>query len=240
MQRKIITTADGSKTIQIEEWNEQYHSVHGAIQEANHVYIKHGLLFCLDREKSSKENFHTVETSANASRGISILEIGFGTGLNAFLTLLQADEHQVDIHYVGVEAFPISSNEVAALNYSDQLQVSEKNMLFKEMHEMSWEHNMRLTSYFTLQKQQKLFTDITDKNQFDLIYFDAFGARVQPELWTESIFKIMFEALKANGVLVTYAAKGSVRRAMQTVGFAVEKLPGPPGKREMLRARKGF
>ena len=239
MQRKIITTADGSKTIQIEEWNEQYHSVHGAIQEANHVYIKQGLLFCFDREKSSIESVQTTEISKNTSKSMSILEIGFGTGLNAFLTLLNAHEHHVDVRYVGVEAFPISSDEMEALNYAKQLQVSDKNSLFKEMHEMPWEIDSRLTPYFTLQKQQKLFKDISDVDHFDLIYFDAFGARVQPELWTESIFKIMFDALKENGVLVTYAAKGSVRRAMLAVGFNIEKLPGPPGKREMLRARKG-
>lgn len=238
MQRKIITTADGSKTIQIEEWNEQYHSLHGAIQEANHVYIKHGLLFCFDKKKSSKENIDTAETSINSSSDFSILEIGFGTGLNAFLTLLQAEEHQRKIRYVGVEAFPISSYEMDALNYTEQLQVSEKNMIFKEMHQVDWENDTRLTPYFTLHKQQKLFKDISHKEQFDLIYFDAFGARVQPELWTESIFKIMFDALIEDGVLVTYAAKGSVRRAMLAVGFDVEKLPGPPGKREMLRARK--
>lgn len=239
MQRKIITTADGSKTIQIEEWNEQYHSIHGAIQEANHVYIKQGLLFCLDRNESSNETFKTTEVPNDTSRNMSILEIGFGTGLNAFLTLLKADVHQTDIYYVGVEAFPISSNEMEALNYAEQLQMPEKKELFEEMHSIPNEVEMHLTPYFTLRKQQKLFSEITDKNQFDLIYFDAFGARVQPELWTESIFKIMFDALKTNGVLVTYAAKGSVRRAMQAIGLTVEKLPGPPGKREMLRARKG-
>lgn len=239
MQRKIITTGDGSKTIQIEDWNEQYHSIHGAIQEANHVYIKHGLLFCFEERKSSLECFKREEASDDMPQNISILEIGFGTGLNAFLTLLQAKEHQTQVDYVGVEAFPISSNEMKALNYTEQLQVPEKRSLFDEMHIISWEKDVRLTPYFTLQKQQKLFKDITDANRFNLIYFDAFGARVQPELWTESIFKSMFEALKPNGILVTYAAKGSVRRAMQAVGFNIEKLPGPPGKREMLRARKG-
>ena len=239
MKRKIITTADGSKTIQIEEWNEQYHSVHGAIQEAKHVYIKLGLLFCFDLKKSIRESVQCSKSIANASQNISILEIGFGTGLNAFLTLLQAEDHQININYVGVEAFPISSNEMEALNYPEQLQVLDKSMLFTEMHEIPWENEWRLATYFTLKKQHKIFQDITDQNQFDLIYFDAFGARVQPELWSESIFQKMFVALNDNGVLVTYAAKGSVRRAMQTVGFNVEKLPGPPGKREMLRARKG-
>uniref|UniRef100_UPI004049E72A tRNA (5-methylaminomethyl-2-thiouridine)(34)-methyltransferase MnmD n=1 Tax=Gelidibacter sp. TaxID=2018083 RepID=UPI004049E72A len=219
MQRRIITTADGSTTIQIEDWNEQYHSLHGAIQEAKHVFIKHGL--------------HHIEKNE-----LSILEIGFGTGLNAFITLLEAENLQKHIHYVGVEAYPVSSDEITALNYIQQLQAESHAEFFQQMHTIPWEMEKAITSHFTLTKQQKLFTEITDKAAFDLIYFDAFGARVQPELWTEDIFKIMFEALKPNGILVTYAAKGSVRRAMLSVGFTVEKLQGPPGKREMLRARK--
>ncbi len=238
MQRHIITTADGSKTIQIEEWNEQYHSIHGAIQEANHVYIKHGLLYCFDTHGVSKDELKHENTVAHATKDLSILEIGFGTGLNCFMTLLEAEKHQFDIHYSGVEAYPIASEEMEALNYVEELQVHNKKSLFETMHSSAWESDIQLTSHFKLHKQQKLFKDIINKNQFDLIYFDAFGARVQPELWTESLFKIMFEALKLNGTLVTYAAKGSVRRAMQTVGFSVEKLPGPPGKREMLRATK--
>lgn len=236
MKRHIITTADGSKTIQIEEWNEQYHSIHGAIQEANHVYIKQGLLCCFDRKEEASEPI--LQTPGGTSPDLSILEIGFGTGLNAFLTLLQAEVHRVDVHYTGVEAFPISSAEMEALNYAERLQVLEKAQLFEDMHKISWEFEQRLTPYFTLQKQHRLFEEIHAKEQFHLIYFDAFGARVQPELWTEAMFKTMYGALKANGVLVTYAAKGSVRRAMQAVGFKVEKLPGPPGKREMLRAIK--
>lgn len=238
LQRKIITTADGSKTIQIEDWNEQYHSVHGAIQEANHVYIKHGLLFCLN-EQSSTAIEEQLDTDSNAvDTSLSILEIGFGTGLNAFLTLLKAEELQMPISYVGVEAYPISTQELKGLNYVEQLQVPEMASVFDTMHLMSWREDCRLSPYFKMEKQQKRFEEINAKNQFDLIYFDAFGARVQPELWTSSIFKIMFDALEINGTLVTYAAKGSVRRAMQEVGFEIEKLPGPPGKREMLRARK--
>ncbi|WP_299395613.1 tRNA (5-methylaminomethyl-2-thiouridine)(34)-methyltransferase MnmD [uncultured Gelidibacter sp.] len=233
MQRHIITTADGSKTIQIEEWNEQYHSIHGAIQEANHVYIKHGLLFSLDHKGFSKSDLED-----DNSRELSILEIGFGTGLNSFLTLIEAEKYAVDIHYCGVEAFPITVEEMEALNYVEELQADDKKAVFVELHSSPWEKDIQLTAQFKLHKQQKLFKDITANNQFNLIYFDAFGARVQPELWTEEIFRIMFTALKSNGVLVTYAAKGSVRRAMQEVGFSVEKLPGPPGKREMLRATK--
>lgn len=224
MQRKIITTADGSKTIHLVDWNENYHSTHGAIQEANHVYIKHGLLFFVE--------------SFPDTNPIKILEIGFGTGLNALITLLEAEKLNVAIEYVGVEAFPISSEEFQALNYPEQLDVA-KTEEFEKMHEISWDEKHAITPNFSLIKQKKLFSYIDDKDHYHLIYFDAFGARVQPELWTEAMFQKMFDALYPNGILVTYSAKGSVRRAMQSVGFTAEKLPGPPGKREMLRARKG-
>ncbi|WP_053992164.1 tRNA (5-methylaminomethyl-2-thiouridine)(34)-methyltransferase MnmD [Mangrovimonas sp. TPBH4] len=226
MKRKIITTGDGSKTIQIEDWDEQYHSKHGAIQEAQHVFIKHGLHYKI-------ENFLGYQ-----SEPLSILEIGFGTGLNAFLTLLEAEKLNCSITYVGVEAFPVKPEELQLLNYPEQLLKEDRTLQFEALHEVDWKADHEITSLFTLHKQQKEFKDIDEVNSFDLIYFDAFGARVQPELWTEDIFKIMFEALRPNGVLVTYSAKGSVRRAMLAVGFKVDKLPGPPGKREMLRAYK--
>lgn len=224
MQRNIVTTEDGSKTIHLVDWNEHYHSTHGAIQEANHVYIHHGLLFFSDLFPNSHP--------------IKILEIGFGTGLNAFMTLLMAEKLNVEIEYVGVEAFPISEEERLALNYVEQLDI-EKAIEFEKLHQLSWEEQHPITSQFSLTKLKKMFGDIDDKEQYNLIYFDAFGAKVQPELWTEPIFQKMYDALMSDGILVTYAAKGSVRRAMQAVGFTVEKLPGPPGKREMLRARKG-
>lgn len=223
MKRKIITTSDGSKTIQIEDWNEQYHSIHGAINEANHVFIKHGLLFYLGNECISKT--------------INILEIGFGTGLNAFLTLLEAERLKQKINYVGVEAYPVKTDEIDQLNYVEL--ISEMHKLeFDKIHKSSWNKPFDITSHFQLEKQEKFFKEINVNEEFDIIYFDAFGARVQPELWTEDIFELMYKALILNGVLVTYSAKGSVRRAMQSVGFEVERLPGPPGKREMLRAIK--
>lgn len=219
MKRRIITTEDGSKTIQIEDWDEQYHSKHGAVQEAYHVFIEHGLrLF--------------------KNESINLLEIGFGTGLNALITLLEAPRQQLSIDYVGVEAFPVSKQEVDALDYCQQLDANDQQEVFQKMHSSPWEETISITSDFSLLKQKKDFKEIDEENLFNLIYFDAFGARVQPELWTEEIFLKMYHALKRNGVLVTYAAKGSVRRAMQAVGFTVERLPGPPGKREMLRAIK--
>jgi len=219
VKRKIITTSDGSKTIQIEDWDEQYHSKHGAVQEAYHVFIKHGLSLFKDRE-------------------ISVLEIGFGTGLNAFITYIESKKKQLPINYVGVEKYPVDETEWSQLDYVDTLKAEESASIFEEMHTSNWNVETKISSHFCLTKRQQDFEQIDDKNAYNLIYFDAFGARVQPELWTEAIFERMYNALKNEGVLVTYSAKGSVRRAMQAVGFIVERLPGPPGKREMLRARK--
>ncbi len=219
MKREIITTADGSKTIQLVDWNEQYHSKHGAIQEAYHVFIKSGLELYKNQQ-------------------LALLEIGFGTGLNALITHLEAPKLNLNIHYTGVEAYPVSSKEIKELEYCKALDEFILVEDFEKMHASAWERDTAISKSFTLRKQQKKIADIDEVNAFDLIYFDAFGARVQPELWTESIFKIMYASLKNQGVLVTYSAKGSVRRAMQDVGFEVERLPGPPGKREMLRARK--
>jgi len=223
VERKVITTADGSKTIHIEEWDENYHSIHGALQEANHVFIVHGLLFFAES--------HPIDFP------LHILEIGFGTGLNAIITLAMAQKENRTIDYVGVEAYPISTDELQALDYPSVLE-GNYGVLLKKLHDTSWEERHQIAPWFYLEKQKKLFETIDDEARFHIIYFDAFGARVQPELWTETIFKIMFNALKSQGILVTYSAKGSVRRAMLAVGFKVERLPGPPGKREMLRAIK--
>ncbi|WP_437370776.1 tRNA (5-methylaminomethyl-2-thiouridine)(34)-methyltransferase MnmD [Maribacter litoralis] len=219
MEREIITTADGSTTIQIKDWQEQYHSKHGAIQEAYHVFIHSGL------------DLYKNQT-------IDILEIGFGTGLNALITLIEFQKRSLKVNYTGVEAYPVSNEELAQLNYLEQLNAQALENNFRVMHASPWEEVVALTPDFNLKKEQKLFKDIDVINAFDLVYFDAFGARVQPELWTVEIFQIMFNAVKSGGYLVTYAAKGSVRRAMLEVGFLVERLPGPPGKREMLRAKK--
>ena len=215
-----MITADGSTTIHIPEWDEQYHSKHGAIQEAKHVFIKNGLALFPNQR-------------------ISILEIGFGTGLNCFITFLEAQKMNLAIDYVGVEAYPVVSEEVEKMNYVNQLNAGEFSADFNQMHQQDWELKSDLSPDFSLEKRKKFFNEINDENKFNLIYFDAFGARVQPELWTEEIFEKMYKSLKNDGVLVTYSAKGSVRRAMLAVGFLVEKLPGPPGKREMLRAKKG-
>ncbi|GAA3522082.1 tRNA (5-methylaminomethyl-2-thiouridine)(34)-methyltransferase MnmD [Aquimarina addita] len=224
LQREIITTSDGSTTIHFPALNEQYHSKHGAVNEANHVFIRSGLEHILNSKNFSK---------------ISILEIGFGTGLNAFVTYLKGQEMIQNIDYVGVEAYPVPSEEVAQLNYGNILNEGVCKQVFDTLHKVVWEQPVEVSPSFLLTKRKQFFKDIEDRDRFDLIYFDAFGARVQPDLWTVAIFQKMYDALKNYGVLVTYSAKGSVRRAMQEVGFTVERLPGPPGKREMLRATKG-
>ncbi|WP_372756946.1 tRNA (5-methylaminomethyl-2-thiouridine)(34)-methyltransferase MnmD [Mariniflexile sp.] len=242
MEREVVITADGSSTIHLPEWDEQYHSKHGAIQEAYHVFIKHGLHhFCNGSEASKNMTSTAVQKTEGFSKSeVSILEIGFGTGLNAFITLLEAEKLSILVNYFGVEGYPVAMNEVLQLNYPTQLEANKKELLFKRMHEVSWDEQHEISKYFSLTKQKRFFSEINEVEVFNIIYFDAFGARVQPELWTEPVFQKMYNALQEHGVLVTYAAKGSVRRAMQAVGFLVEKLPGPPGKREMLRATKQF
>jgi tRNA U34 5-methylaminomethyl-2-thiouridine-forming methyltransferase MnmC len=214
-----METGDGSKTLHLPEWNEQYHSRHGAIQEAYHVFIEQGL-----RRYKNQELY--------------LLEIGFGTGLNALITLMESEKDQLMVHYKGVEAYPVSLEEVHALDYLSVLGAEKYSGAFDLMHRSQWNQTIHIAPHFTLYKDLTDFKEIRDKQLFNLIYFDAFGARVQPELWTVPMFQTMFDALLPNGVLVTYAAKGSVRRAMLEVGFLVERLPGPPGKREMLRATK--
>lgn len=220
MKREIIITNDGSTTIRIPEWDENYHSTHGAIQETKHVFIKNGL-----------DLFQNQDS-------ISILEIGFGTGLNTFITFLEA-LNKKNVDYVGIEAYPISTAEIAQMNYVSELHAISYQEVFDRIHSSNWEQQQVIAENFLLTKRKQLFQDIEDKNQFDLIYFDAFGFPLQPELWSETIFKRMYDALKSDGILVTYACRTSIKNAMINAGFSTQKLPGAPGKREMLRARKG-
>ncbi len=216
MKREILITSDGSSTIHLPDWDEQYHSKNGSINETYHVFINSGLKEVLSDE-------------------VSILEIGFGTGLNCFITYLESKR---SIDYVGVEAYPVTAEEVDKMNFIAVLDAEKDRIIFNKIHSVSWDKKHQISNDFSLTKRKQFFEDIDDKDTFNLIYFDAFGARVQPQLWTEDIFLKMYNALKKDGILVTYSAKGSVRRAMQAVGFIVERLPGPPGKREMLRATK--
>ena len=219
MKREIIITKDGSTTIFFPEINETYHSKFGAIQESYHVFVDSGL--------------HQKKKGA-----ISILEVGFGTGLNAFITFLDAEKSKQNIDYIGVEAFPISNDEIQQLNFVDILNAQKYKSVFEAMHSSVWNEKIAITENFTLTKRKQFFQEIDDKNTFDIIYFDAFGFRIEPELWSKIIFEKMFTALKKGGILVTYACRSSIKNDMIDLGFKVEKLPGAYGKREMLRATK--
>lgn len=219
MKREIITTLDGSVTIHLPEMKESYHSKFGAIQEAYHVFIHNGL-------------------ALTKGQPVSILEIGFGTGLNAFITYVESVKSGQQIHYTGVEAYPVAPDEAAQLNYVTQLNAESETNVFQTMHNSEWGKELAVNDRFTLLKRKQLFQDIEDVAAFDLIYFDAFGYHAQPELWSVEIFTKMYAALKSNGILVTYACRTVIRKAMIEAGFSVEKLPGPPGKREMLRGYK--
>ena len=221
MTLKIIETDDGSHSFYNEELDETYHSRHGAIREAKHVFLKKGL------EAILKQNSQ-----------VDLLEIGFGTGLNAWLTSIEILGKDVKINYSGVEAFPLNEEQIGLLNYTLLSDEQEEKDLFHRIHNSKWEEKVKIHDGFFLKKRKLDFKDIDDKEKYDLIYFDAFGPRVQPELWSVEIFAKMYTALRSNGVLVTYSAKGDVRRAMIKVGFKVERVDGPPGKREMLVAKK--
>lgn len=216
-----MKTDDGSFTLHIPEWNEQYHSKHGAIAESRHVFLQEGLHYLL---------------SQNDIYDFSIMEIGFGTGLNALLTLLETEKSDTKVDYTAIEAYPLGLEEIEILNFSSLLNISEERYL--QLHSSPWEKSTAISDNFHLTKHKMFFSEIEFQNQVNLIYFDAFGIRVQPELWTEEIFGKMYKALKPKGILVTYAANGNARRALQAVGFSVERLPGPPGKKEMMRAVK--
>lgn len=219
MKREIITTSDGSVTIYLPDMKETYHSKFGAIQEAYHVFIQNGL-------------------ALKKSQPVSILEIGFGTGLNAFITYLESEKLQQKIYYTGIEAYPVTINEVSKLNYVEELKALKNQHVFDHMHRSVWNEDVKMSENFVLNKHKKSFFDIDEVAVYDLIYYDAFGFHAQPELWGIEIFMKMFSALKSNGILVTYACRTSIKNAMKEAGFNVEKLPGPPGKREMLRAFK--
>ncbi|HMR90759.1 MAG TPA: tRNA (5-methylaminomethyl-2-thiouridine)(34)-methyltransferase MnmD [Chitinophagaceae bacterium] len=223
MQRQVIITKDGSSTVHIPGMDVTYHSHHGAIQESQHVFIQAGLIH------SGIFDYIGVH---------QVLEIGFGTGLNALLTLIEADKHKNRIYYTAIEPFPLTQNEAGQLNYCEQLRLPEYQPRFARMHECGWNEMYEISEFFRLTKINSKLADYVADDLFSVIYFDAFAPAAQPELWTKEVFEKMYALLLPGGILVTYCSKGDVRRAMQAAGFAVEKIPGPPGKREMVRAVK--
>ena len=221
--REVIETKDGSFTISVPEMKVTYHSLHGAIQESRHVFISAGLNYACGNPK-----VHDV---------LQLLEIGLGTGLNALLTLLDTEETRCPIHYTAIEPFPLSLEEIDLLNYCSQLKRVDLEDKFKRIHQCEWGKEVMISSLFTFHKTRESLLHFSG-GKYHLIYFDAFAPASQPELWTQSVFEKIYKMLFPGGVLVTYCCKGDVRRAMLNAGFVVEKLPGPPGKREMIRAVK--
>lgn len=219
---EIFETQDGSHSIFATEFGVSYHSKYGAIQETQHVFIDAALRF-----------------KAVLQRHIAILEIGFGTGLNAYMTYLEGRKRNLTINYVTVEAYPLSYPQAQCLNYPDLLQVSEEErQFFLDMHATDWNEATDLDEDFTLTKLHQRFEQVDFQDAFDIIYFDAFAPNAQPELWETPVISRMYNALRSGGILVTYCAKGAVKRTFKSVGFDIEALQGPPGKREMTRAIK--
>jgi tRNA U34 5-methylaminomethyl-2-thiouridine-forming methyltransferase MnmC len=219
--RYIEQTADGSHTLYVPALDEHYHSVTGAVQESLHVFIDAGL----KRLSSPK---------------IRVLEIGFGTGLNAFLTYHYAQKAGIAVAYTAIELYPLALAVIRQLNYSDRYSLEEA-AIFDKLHASEWEKPVSIAPAFMLDKRLSDLTrlDCLRQNElFDLIYFDAFAPDKQPEMWTQAIFDYLYEHTAQSGILTTYCAKGMVRRALRSAGYTVERLPGPPGKREMLRAGK--
>lgn len=220
MQRKIITTDDGSKTLFIPGMNEQYHSVNGALTESEYVYLDKGYRH-------------------NQSPKPVVLEIGFGTGLNALLTAIEAENEKRKTIYISIEKYPVEQAEIEGLNYGSLISKHAEE-LFAALHTCEWNFKTQISPYFDL---LKLKTDLTQFSfdtipSVDVIYFDAFGPDKQPEMWNEEIFRKLFCSCNPVANLVTYSAKGEIRRRMERSGYTSERLPGPPGKRQMLRATR--
>lgn len=220
LETRLITTKDGSHSFFVPHLNEHYHSTHGAIQEARHVFIQMGLY--------AKQLSH-----------INILEIGFGTGLNAFLTLIETLEANISVNYTTLELYPLDISKIKKLNYPQRVGNKKASKHFMKLHRATWNKPVEITTNFVLHKLKSDFSkENTIDTKFDLIYFDAFAPEKQPEMWTQSLFDKLFNLCNKKGIITTYCAKGVVRRMFEKSGFKVERLPGPPGKREMLRCIK--
>jgi tRNA U34 5-methylaminomethyl-2-thiouridine-forming methyltransferase MnmC len=214
-----VLTEDGSSTLFNTELNEHYHSTFGAIQESRHIFIHEGY---------GQIRYFPAR----------IFEAGFGTGLNAFLTFLESEKEKKSIHYTAIEKFPVEDHLVRLLNYPEMINPA-KAEIFQAMHNAPWNQDIRISENFILYKIHDDLREVhLENSSHDLVYFDAFGPAVQPELWTEEIFRMLYQSMKAGACLVTYSVRGSVKRALKSAGFSIEKLPGPPGKREMTRATK--
>ncbi|TLV00011.1 tRNA (5-methylaminomethyl-2-thiouridine)(34)-methyltransferase MnmD [Dyadobacter luticola] len=213
---RLIVTEDGSHSLFSAQFNQQYHSLQGALNESKHIYINLGLKPFLE----------------NATETVHVFEMGFGTGLNAFLAWQLADALQKPVHYISVEAYPVTLEEAATLNYEALIGGSG----FLKLHEASWSETHQLSEFFIFQKENTHIQDFTSDKMFDVIFYDAFDPRAQPELWTEEIFSSVAAQTHPGGVLVTYSSKGIVKRALAAAGFKVERHKGPGRKTHVLKA----
>jgi len=218
---QIRVTGDGSHTLWLPELKESFHSMHGAITESQHVFIGHGLNYLC--QSSGKDTIH-------------ILELGLGTGLNAILTCCYSQEHKQKVKYTALEPLPLSWKLVSQLNYNEQISHSQTKLWFNQLHSASWGKFEQLNAYFSILKKSETIQNQTTSNHYDLCYFDAFAPGKQPEVWDLSVLDIVRKSLKPSGVLVTYCAQGQFKRNLKQLGFQLESLPGPPGKKEMTRA----
>ena len=223
MNRKIVVTDDGSSSIFSEEVNQHYHSHFGALQESKHIFIDAGL--CAETVSHLEE--------------ISVLEIGFGTGLNALLTCLKAKELHKKVYYETLELYPLTQQEVEQLNYPDILPCLNVRELFEKIHLAKWNNKQTISENFILHKRLVSAIDANyTPNRFDVVYFDAFSPEAQPELWSKELFEPIYNSMKNGGILLTYCTKGTVKKTLTDIGFQIEKLAGPVGKREILRGKK--
>jgi tRNA U34 5-methylaminomethyl-2-thiouridine-forming methyltransferase MnmC len=217
---QLVLTNDGSHTIYLPELDESYHSMHGAVTESKHVFIKAGLNAC-------------KLTSLN------IFEMGFGTGLNALLTWLECRRQGKKVYYRTIENNPLKNDVIKRLNYVEILGLThEDKSVFRYMHDAPWAEDFEIDKHFVLHKFHGNLNDCILPGKIDLVYFDAFSPDRQPDVWKYAIFERLFRAMNAGAILTTYCSKGKVRRTLDAVGFKTEVLPGAPGKREMMRALK--
>ena len=219
MEREIKMTSDGSQTLYVPELDEHYHSVHGAIQESDHVFIDKGI-------------------DALFLKEVKVLEVGIGTGLNCLLTALWSDKHQLKVHYTGIDPFPVSEELNKSLNYPSQIKSNKAQEYFDKIVESLWEDPITVHDQFVLTKKEQRIEDFESDQLYDIIYFDAFGPNSQKELWEYHILEKVYRLMSKKGIFVTYCAKGQLKRDLNAIGYNVETLKGPPGKREMTRARK--
>jgi len=220
---EIVPTADGSESLYLKELDEHYHSHHGALQESVHVYIKSGVEYVL----------------ANGFTELKIFELGLGTCLNAFLTLAYAEKYGIDTTYYSIEKYPVEPSALKQMNYKQKPELMPVAALCDAIIDAEWDKEVAISPNFSLFKNYGDFLTFHAPHEvFNVLYFDAFGFRAQSEMWSEEVFQKCYDLLMPGGVLVTYASKGSARRAMEAVGFKVERIKGAPGKREMMRAIK--